>query len=345
MALFMVAGLLLFLGGLGETSALVLSERQEPHHRVTTATLDQRTLGIAVLSSRLNTIYLSGNPRKSRTADFGFEFRIHGGVWAPCPVTVTDARECVVGACVDNLLCPGGCGFTKSSGFLGDDLSTLSCTGTGQFCSTAFLTIHEKQTDPVTHYACASDQSEDYYMAFTTEPPLEDLTTSTPTTTLTSTDAATTRGPNQSSIPRSTEPPLGGPTSGSAADPDAESNSPGPANNTGAIIGGVAGCLALVCGFGLAAVWLLRRNKNAKSKAASASSSTSDESDGVAFDAKQELEAHGRPTYERAELFGRSMSEMPARGAAAYDTSTFRPVNDPPMTPVELPTTARAGWV
>ncbi|KAH6847061.1 hypothetical protein B0I37DRAFT_374197 [Chaetomium sp. MPI-CAGE-AT-0009] len=341
MALFIVAGLLFFLGGLGETTALVLSERQEPHRHVTTATLDQRAIGLAVISTRLETIYLSGNPRKSRTADFGFDFRIYNmEVWAPCPVTVGDAgRECMVGSCVDNLLCPDGCGFTDGT------LPTLSCTRTGQFCSTAFLTIQKGAKDPVTNYACADDQSEDFYMGFTTEPPLEDLTTSTPTATLTTTDAATTRGPDQSSIPRTTEPPLGGPTSGSAVDPDAESNSSGPANNTGAIIGGVAGCLALVCGFGLAAVWLLRRNKNAKSKAASASSSTSDESDGVAFDAKQELEAQGRPTYERAELFGRSLAEMPARGAAAYDTSTFRPVNDHPMTPVELPTTARAGWV
>lgn len=197
----------------------------------------------------------------------------------------------------------------------------------------------------MTSYACASDQSEVYYKGFTTELRVEDLITST--TISTSSDAATTRGSIPSSIAKSTEPPStssGGPTSG----PDAESNSSSPANNIGAIIGGVAGCLALVCGFGLAAVWLLRRNRNAKAKAASSSSSaSSSDGDGVSFEGKPELEAAGRrpiPTYERAELFGQSRSEMSARGPAAYDTSTYR-TDDRPMTPVELPTTARAGWV
>jgi hypothetical protein len=192
--------------------------------------------------------------------------------------------------------------------------------------------------NPVTNYACASDQSEDFYKGFTTELRLEDFITST-TTTFTSSDVATTRGSTQSSIPRTTEPPPNVPTSGQV-----ESNSSSPANNIGAIIGGVAGCLALVCGFGLAAVWLLRRNKNAKAKA-SASSSASSDGDGASLDGKPELEAAGRrTTYERAELFGQSRSEMSARGLAAYDTSMYR-ADDRPMTPVELPTTARAGWV
>jgi hypothetical protein len=103
----------------------------------------------------------------------------------------------------------------------------------------------------------------------------------------------------------------------------------------GAIIGGVVGCVALVCGFGIAAVWLLRRNKNAnaKDKAPSEPSSTLD---GARRDEKPELEA-----YERSELFGRSLSEMSAQGPAAYDTALYRP-NYPPMTPVELP--VRASW-
>ncbi|KAK3291857.1 uncharacterized protein B0H64DRAFT_241891 [Chaetomium fimeti] len=332
MVLFTVAGLLLVLGGLGETAALVLSRWQEPHSNVTTATLDPRSFGIAVLSSRLNTIYLSGDPRKSRTADFGFDFRIYGQVWAPCPVTIADARECMVESCVDNLLCPDGCGFTDGT------LSTLSCTRTNQFCSTAYLTIEKAAVDPVTNYACADDQSENFYKGFTTDPPLEDLTTSAPTTTTTGPDAATTGGSNQSSTPRSTEPPSGSQTSGPAAGPDAGSNSSGPANNTGAIIGGVAGCLALVCGFALAGVWLIRRNKNANANARSSSSGTSD---GASFDGKPEMEAHERV---RAELFGQSLSEMSSRGPAAYDTSTYR-ADDHAMTPVELPTNARAGWV
>ena len=110
----LVAGLLL-LGGIGEIAALALSGGREHHHNGTTVTLDPRAFQIAVLSTRLDTIYLSGNPRKSRTADFGFNFRIHGGVWAPCPITVTDPAECMVGSCVDNLLCPDGCGFTDGT--------------------------------------------------------------------------------------------------------------------------------------------------------------------------------------------------------------------------------------
>ncbi|KAH6623830.1 hypothetical protein F5144DRAFT_606288 [Chaetomium tenue] len=335
----LLAAGLLFLGGLGQTAALALSGGREHHHNGTTATLDPRAFQIAVLSTRLDTIYLSGNPRKSRTADFGFNFRIHGGVWAPCPVTVTDPADCMVGSCVDNLLCPDGCGFTDGT------LPTIRCTEEGKkFCSTAYLTIEEAATDPVTSYACASDQSEDFYKGFTTDLRVEDLTTSTSITASTTSDAATTRGSTQSSIPRSTDPPSGSPTPGPAAGSDAESNSSSAANNIGAIIGGVAGCIALICGFGLAAVLLLRRKRNAKAKSASASSSGSSVGDGVSFDGKPELEAVGRAAYERPELFGQSLSEMSSRGPAAYDTSSYRADNRP-MTPVELPTNPRAGWV
>ncbi|KAK4038805.1 hypothetical protein C8A01DRAFT_17114 [Parachaetomium inaequale] len=340
------AGLLL-LGGVGETAGLALSGWQEPDHNITAAALDKRAFGIAVISTRLDTIYLNGDPRKSRTADFGFDFRIGDRVWAPCPVTVVKSDDCMVGLCVDNFLCSKGCGFPDRT-----TLSTLRCTrDANQFCSTAFLTI-QKAADPVTNYACANDVSEDNYMGFTTDPPLvEALTTSTSTTfplstTSTSSEPSITRGPAQSSIRSSTKPPSSSPTSGAGADQDTASNSAGasnatsPPNNTGAIIGGVAGCLALVCGFGLAVVWLLRRNRNANAESGSAPSSSLHEDDGSSLYAKPELEACER---ERTELFGQSLAEMSARGPAAYDTSSYRP-NYPPMTPVELPT-ARESWI
>lgn len=100
----------------------------------------------------------------------------------------------------------------------------------------------------------------------------------------------------------------------------------------------MVGCVALLCGFGLAVVWLLRRNRNAdaKDKTASEPSSILDGVEGARRDEKPELEA-----YERSELFGQALSEMSARGPAAYDTALYRP-NYPPMTPVELP--VRASW-
>jgi hypothetical protein len=120
MSPFIFAGLLL-LGCVGETAGLVLSGWQEPDHNITAAAPDKRSVGLNIVSTRLDTIYLSGDPRKSRTADFGFHFRIIGRLWAPCPVAEVNPDDCMVGVCVDNFLCSTGCGFPDET-----SLSTIS---------------------------------------------------------------------------------------------------------------------------------------------------------------------------------------------------------------------------
>jgi hypothetical protein len=350
-----VVGLLL--SYVEHTAARAVSEglQSQDHGDNTTAAALEKRIGMAVVPTHVRTIYLTGDPRRARTADLGFDFQINypSGLWAPCPTTVLEPNDCMVGSCYDDFLCSEGCGNTAGT------LAAITCTrSTDTFCSTALLT-YQSNIPAASNYACADDVGQGNYMAFTAELPLPlDSTTSTSTTPPLSTDsgASIARDGTQSGLPRSTEPPSGSSTSGPGAKSDsadgAGSNA-SPANNTGLIIGGVAGCLALVCGCALAIVWLMRRKKNAKAKASSVSSNTS-EGDGASFGAKPELDASGRVVSgrvmsgrvgnERVELFGQSLSEMSARGPAAYDTSTYR-ADGHPMTPVELPTNARAGWM
>jgi hypothetical protein len=74
-------------------------------------------------------------------------------------------------------------------------------------------------------------------------------TSATVVVTTTSTDSSTT---NATLVPASS----------SSATP--ESSGEGATYNTGAIIGGVVGCFALVCISAIAVVWLLRRNRRAR---------------------------------------------------------------------------------
>ncbi|KAK4153341.1 hypothetical protein C8A00DRAFT_33894 [Chaetomidium leptoderma] len=308
---------------------MALLDRQEPDHNVTSAAVGNRAFQIAVISTRLSTIYSSGDARKMRTADLGFDFQIDGGLWALCPTTAAAVQDCLVGACFDKFLCSKGCGYTDRT------LGTISCTNSKiPFCSTAILT-HQKAVEPVTNFACGADDDVDVYMGFTTDPDPADLTTtskSVPASTTTSSERGITPPPTQSSVQSRTEPPSSSSTSGPAADANTQPSGGGVANNVGAITGGVVGCVALLCGFGLAAVWLMRRNRNPSAKSHSPGSSP------PSSDGKPELEAY--EAAERAELFGRGLTEMSARGPAAYDTASYHPGYRPgyaPMTPVELP--------
>jgi hypothetical protein len=132
---------------------------------------------------------------------------------------------------------------------------------------------------------------------------------------------------SRSNVPSATESRSDGSASATATD----SNTGGAANtntnnNMGAIIGAAIGGLALLCGFGIAVVWILRRSRNSK-PGSSSPSEPSASSISAPLDLKPELDAvwSGR-------------SELSARGPAAYDTASSR-LRYPPMTPVELPTT------
>ncbi len=225
------------------------------------------------------------------------------------------------------------------------DIAQLSTAGTKNHCSTAILT-HQSAVEPVTNWACANDITEDHFMGFTTpfiEPDGGVTSTSTrPTTSPSSTsstspstggsDPAATRASTPSNPPNSTNPASSSSGLGSATDTggQSQSNSGGITNNLGAIIGGVVGCVAILCGFGLATVWLVRRSRSGNRNMAVAdkppsvdASSSRRGSDSDVPGLKPELEARGR-------------SELSGRGPAAYDTASRRP-NYPPMTPVELP--------
>jgi hypothetical protein len=113
---------LLLASCVGQTAAMALSGRQEPRHPVTKfARQDGPAIQIAVITSRLDTIYLSGDPRRRQTANFGFDYQIKNGLWALCPTTVAEKDDCMVGSCFDSLLCSTGCGFPDRS-----SLSTIS---------------------------------------------------------------------------------------------------------------------------------------------------------------------------------------------------------------------------
>ncbi|KAK3900682.1 hypothetical protein C8A05DRAFT_45520 [Staphylotrichum tortipilum] len=265
--------------------------------------MEKRLFNAEVIATRLQTIYLSGDARRIRTAGFGFDFVIDSGLWAP----LRDYR----------------CGFTDRS-----SLPTVSCTaGSKNHCSTAILT-HQSAVEPVTNWACANDMTEAHFMGFTTpfiEPDGAATSASTTSTTSSSStskaatsstvsDPAATRLTTPSTPPNSTNPASSTSGLGSATDTGGQSNGGGITNNIGAIIGGVVGCVALLCGFGLATVWLVRwnRNGNTPGKPPSEHASTLRGADGDVLDFKPELEALGR-------------SELSARGPAPYDTATRLP--------------------
>ncbi|KAL6872424.1 hypothetical protein HDV57DRAFT_265125 [Trichoderma longibrachiatum] len=206
--------------------------------------------------------YQDGDPNKFRTANPGFDCRVDtmNGLWGFCPVTVIAATDCgLAGSCFDHGSCSRGCGKTDN-----DRLTTFTC-GSKQFCSTALLTFGVDQT--YSYIGCGGSPRTDHY-----------LITPTASSTPTSPTSKTTSTTNQSSSPTtptaSPSPPKStdassGTTPSITAAPANETrvssgstvNGGSSANNTGAIVGGVIGGIALLCISGIAAILLLRRNR------------------------------------------------------------------------------------
>ncbi|KAK5656061.1 hypothetical protein OQA88_5200 [Cercophora sp. LCS_1] len=215
----------------------------------------------APLVTRFSSIFFSGDASKPRTAEVGFDARvdIDRSLWGFCPTSVLVASDCgLAGNCVDHHACSRGCGK-------GGGLTTFTCTGSnGEFCTTAELYL-TGGIGPFSYIGCGSGPTTDRYSAFTTTP--------TPTVTSTSTpppSSTPSKTPSQTSIlptTPSTETTSSSSTSSTSAaaavTSDAASEPPSATvNDTGAIIGGVIGCVALICGSGIVALWLLRRQKN-----------------------------------------------------------------------------------
>ncbi|KAK0750522.1 hypothetical protein B0T18DRAFT_346030 [Schizothecium vesticola] len=210
------------------------------------------------LITRFATVFSSGDPTKERTANGGFECRVDldRSLWGFCPTTVLFASDCgLAGNCVDRHLCSKGCGR-------GPGLTTFTCAGTnGEYCTTAELYLTDG-IGPFSYIGCGSAPTTDRYWAFTTNRTTKGAPTTSSETAFsrvipsppavpTETGSLLTPGPNSNSTSNTTN------TTGA---PVAASN--GAPNNTVAIIGGVVGCVALLCVSAIVVIWLLKRRRD-----------------------------------------------------------------------------------
>ncbi|KAL2256781.1 hypothetical protein VTK26DRAFT_1139 [Humicola hyalothermophila] len=162
-----------------------------------------------------------------------------------------------------------------SCGHTDQPLTTFTCSCSDEpFCSTALLTL-PGNVGPYSYIAYGPAPKADKHFAFTTA-----STTSTSSVIQTSSTVSPTAGslPSQSISEASTGPTAtAGPLALTSSDTEPEDNSnenssssssssntysgPNTAGDTGAIIGGAVGGLAVVCGCTVAVVWIIRRNK------------------------------------------------------------------------------------
>ncbi|KAJ3472805.1 hypothetical protein NLG97_g10705 [Lecanicillium saksenae] len=229
--------------------------------------------------------YLDGSPDHFRTANPGYNCRFDtaNSLWGYCPTTVVRAVDCgLAGACIDQHDCTKGCGNLQGK------LTTFTCDSS-EYCSTAVLALATDQS--YSYIACGRKSGIDNYFVSptaattTTTPPPQDIKTTQPkpqptaapepeqtsrTPATTSSSTGNTSGGNGGSTSSgnggSTTSPA--PTSSGTVTAASSTATPGGsgANNTPAIIGGVIGGIALLCIFGLAAIYLIRRDKKATAK-------------------------------------------------------------------------------
>ncbi|KAK0642995.1 hypothetical protein B0T16DRAFT_415061 [Cercophora newfieldiana] len=246
---------------------VVCSEVMRVAGVVTTSNRSPTTLAVskrAPFVTRFSTIFFSGDPSQIRTAEIGFDARVDvdRSLWGFCPTSVFVASDCgLAGNCIDRHACPRGCGK-------GGGLTTFTCTGSsGEFCTTAELYL-SGGIGPFSYIGCGGGPTTDRYSAFTTTP-TSATTTATPssrTPTSSSTPPLTTA---QASESRANSTALSVPTSAAGAESASAGTTP---NNTAAIIGGVIGCVALLCGSGIVITWLLRRQRSKNNLAVKPSS-------------------------------------------------------------------------
>ncbi|KAL7908164.1 hypothetical protein GGI35DRAFT_55381 [Trichoderma velutinum] len=222
----------------------------------------------AVMQTEMSTCgYENGDAKKIRTANAGFDCRVDtmNGLWGFCPVTVIAATDCgLAGSCIDHGSCSSGCGKTANT-----KLTTFTC-GPKQFCSTALLTFGVDQT--YSYIGCGGSPKTDHYLispttdSGSTSDKLSSLTIpiSTQTTTSAFSSSSISTGASFGKIPEPTILSTGvapaKETNGASS--SSIKNGDSSANNTGAIIGGVIGGLALLCFSGIFAILLLRRNRS-----------------------------------------------------------------------------------
>ncbi|KZL82846.1 hypothetical protein CI238_05374, partial [Colletotrichum incanum] len=230
------------------------------------------------VTSRASSVcgYYNGDPAKSRTADPGYGCRedIAHGLWGFCPTTVLAATDCgLAGNCIDSHDCKFGCGKTGIKG-----LTTFTCSEE-KFCSTVILAGNFEGA--FSYIACGAKATVETLLKEPTIVAVPSVTiTPEPSTSSeasssepTSETVASTSSIVPSSIPNPTSaassastqsaPPASEATSPASETNGDDSPNEGP-SNTGAIVGGVVGGVAMICITVVAAVYLLRRNKNSK---------------------------------------------------------------------------------
>ncbi|KAL2171534.1 hypothetical protein VTG60DRAFT_2367 [Thermothelomyces hinnuleus] len=290
-----------------------------------------------VLVTKLSTIYYSGDSSKPRTAEPGFDIRIDlfHGLFGFCPTTVIAATDCGL-------------------------VTTWTCSNAREpFCSYALLTL-SNDVGPYTYIACGRTAVTDQYLAFTTSKEEPSSSAPRPTSSIapsTSTDPQ--RAVSDTAAPSTaTRDPQKRPTSTAASDTNAppapdptspsnnsnsnssssdSSSEGGSHNNTPAIIGGVFGCLVLVCACAILLFWMCSRSRTAAAAAAAATGVEQKNAPSEGVDVPP-------PAYKgAAEAGGREMpAELSGRGPSAYGQWGAY-AGYPPMTPVEWPAST-GGW-
>ncbi|KAH6842470.1 hypothetical protein B0I37DRAFT_381992 [Chaetomium sp. MPI-CAGE-AT-0009] len=200
--------------------------------------------------------FLNGDPSQPWVAPKGFDCRINtvNSIWGICPTNVAAETDCRLGAyCFDSGPCSTGCGRET----LRNDpqVATRICPeGDGnaeaRFCSMAAL-VDIGLGVSVDYIDCAQRPGKaTYFLTATAALPTTLDEPSSPPPQPDRWTAMLTANPSPPSTPAGT---LG--TNFASGGGDTGSN-----NNTGAIVGGTLGGLALVLGFVLAVVYLLRNN-------------------------------------------------------------------------------------
>ncbi|KAK4191030.1 hypothetical protein QBC35DRAFT_538897, partial [Podospora australis] len=216
-------------------------------------------------------------------------------------------------------------------------LRRLSRGSGASFCSTALLSL-SNDIGPFTYLACGGGPSTDIYLAFTTstaassksvlvsprptssDPSIASQTSKTLVQNTSLTESRVSSNTADNGVTTTDASPSNQNTRGSNDFVVPQPNNTSDSTNSrtpqiGAIIGGVVGSLALLCMFGLAAIWLQRRNKTPRP--------ASKESNLQPLK-KEEISAE--PMYE---LGGWGPHELPAGYVAPYSSSRQ-------LSPVEL---------
>lgn len=219
--------------------------------------------------------YENGDPTLIRTANSGYDCRVDTvrALWGFCPTTVISASDCgLAGYCVDTGSCSDGCGSLSGVSTITtftwcvSGVPALSCDATNSkistdsdasFCSTALLTFGVDQT--YSYIACgATAVTQHYDITPTTS---TSATTTSDTSSSSNSQATSSISPSSGDLPSSSTASVESSSTASAAAEDSSSSDKGSSVNTGAIVGGVLGGIAIICVCVVAVVFLMKRGR------------------------------------------------------------------------------------